>query len=345
MRNALVSLINEIAKMKQLIILTLILTISQLSQAQKPKLIKSKKDFFHYSSGLNFPLKIDEYARVDIYSFDKKKNDIGVTYKNSITNGETTFTIYVYQAGDGTEDRLRHEYLNSMQSIANFSANGINATQHAVSHKKSGYKINGFKAEINENKSKSSLSVFECGGWFFKIRISSETQDIEMLNKLESDLLKFFEPTNLVRKKHLDPKASIYFSKTAFVDSLMLGCSMASAYGKLGWAMENIDSLERASGFPGIYLDLHITALREMVKFEQEHLNFSKTERTEKYLNELKSIIDNGFVEEFVMDQYNMVLKVPDNLIDDFESYQNWKLDNPISINLHEKFYVISFDK
>lgn len=58
-------------------------------------------------------------------------------------------------------------------------------------------------------------------------------------------------------------------------------------------------------------------------------------------MNELNSIIDNGFLEEFIMEQFNMVMIIPEDLEFDFEEFDEWKKENPISINLNERFYVI----
>ncbi len=328
--------------MRKTIFLLLALTISLSIQAQmKPKKIKSKADYTHTATGFNFPLTIDQYYRTDIYAFDKKKQNIGITYKTN--DLKTIVSVYLYPAGAATEDRLRNEYLESMQSVANISDNGVHAEQFAVSFKNGDYKINGFKANIKNIDKKSSLCVFECGEWFFKIRISSEILDTLGMKQTEQKILDLYKPTRLVKISHLNPKADISFTKAVFVDSLMLGSAMGSAFKKLEWAMDNIDSLERASGFPGLYLDMHIASLKEFTEFEKKYPDFSKTKRTEEYLTELKSIIENGFLEEFIMEQFNMIMIVPENLEFDFEEFDEWKKNNPISINLNERFYVIWF--
>lgn len=326
------------------ILLLIALSISLSTQAQKkPKKVKSKTDYSHPMTGFNFPLKISQYNRADIYAFDKKKENIGVTYKTD--DLKTNISIYLYPAGDGTEDRLRNEYLKSMQSIVNISDNGIHAEQFAVSFKNDGYKINGFKAIFKVIEKNSSLSVYECGKWFFKIRITSENLDTSAMKQTENIILDMYNPTRLVKNNPLNPKADIYFAKTAFVDSLMLGSAMGSAYKKLEWAMDNVDSLQRASGFPGLYLDLHVASLIEFTEFEKKHPDFSKTKRTVEYLTELNSIVNSGFLEEFIMEQFSMIMIVPDDLELDFDGFDNWKINNPTNIDLNERFYVISFSK
>ena len=319
-------------------------SLFSLSQYQ-PKRIKAKGNFIHNATKCTFPLMIYGYNRIGVYAFDRKRLNIGVTYKSVKSVGKTTFTLYVYPAGDGTEDRLRDEYLKSILSIANVSNDGIHAKQHYISFTNSGYKINGFKAEIKDFKANSSLSVFECARWFFKIRITSNNLDSNELIKLEQKILDFFVPTRLVHTAPLKPKADISFAKTAFVDSLMLGSAMGSALKKLEWAIENVDSLERASGFPGLYLEMHIAALKEFVEFEKKHPDFYKTKRTADYLSEMNSIINSGFLEELIMEQFNMIMIIPDNLKLDFDGFDRWKKLNPININLNERFYVIYFSQ
>lgn len=330
--------------MRNTILILIALTISLSIQAQMcPKKIKAKADYKHTATGFIFPLVIEQYNRADIYAFDKKKQNVGITYKSG--DLKTTVSIYLYPAGDGTENRLRNEYIKSMQSIANVSDNGVHAEQFAVSYKNGDYKINGFKANIKDSDKKSSISVFECGTWFFKIRISSESFDTTGMKQTEQKILDLYKPTRLVEKFHLNPKADISFAKTAFVDSVMLGSAMGSAYKKIEWIFENVDSLERASGFPGLYLDMQIEALKEFVTFEKRFPNYSKTEFTDRYLRELNSIIDNGFLEELIIEQFDMILIIPEGLKVDFESFDKWKKDNPISIDLNERFYVIWFSE
>ncbi|MCG8579318.1 MAG: hypothetical protein MI866_05350 [Bacteroidales bacterium] len=329
--------------MRESLLLLVYLMISLSIQAQtKPKKIKSKSDYVHSETGFSFPLTINQLNRSEIYAFDKKRDNVGITYKTN--DLKTTISIYLYPAGAGTEDRLRNEYIKSMQSVANISENGINAVQHAVSFKRGNYKLNGFKANIKTSDKESSLCVYECGEWFLKIRLSSEVLDSTGINQIEKEFLNLYKPTRLVKQSKLQPKASVYFAKTAFVDSLMLGSAMGSAYKKIDWAFENVDSLERASGFPGLYLDLHISSLKEFTAFQKKHPNMSATTQTKEYLAELNSIIDKGFLEEFIMEQFDMVMIVPKDLELDLEGFNKWKNENPIKINLNKRFYIISFE-
>lgn len=310
----------------------------------QPKKINTKGDYVHSQTQLIFPVKIDDYERLDIYSFDKKKINVGVTYEKRKNSGKTTLSVYLYPAGSGTDSRLRDEYSFSLQSIANVSDKGVHAIQNYVFFKKDGFKINGYNAWIvNEsNLTKSVLSVYECGKWFFKIRITTDVLDSLGIDSLRNKTLNWFQPTILVKNAPLNPKADIYFAKAAFCDSIMIGSTMGCALKKLEWALDNVDSLERASGFPDLYIGMHIEAIKAFVNFEKEH-NFSKSQTTSDYLKELNSIIDAGFLKEFIMQQYSMIMITPENMTFDFNAYEEWKLTHPINIDLNKRFFAISF--
>lgn len=83
-------------------------------------------------------------------------------------------------------------------------------------------------------------------------------------------------------------------------------------------------------------------SLKEFVQFEKGK-NWSRQQGTTDYLNELKEIIDSGFLEEFIMEQFNMIMIVPKEITLDFEGFQKWKQTHPTTINLNQRFYVVSF--
>ncbi len=150
--------------------------------------------------------------------------------------------------------------------------NGLEATQVAVKHEGEKFDCNGFKATFkNKENDYSNLSVYECGTWFFKMRLTTEESDSFKIKSIEKQILKEIDPSKLIEQKQLNPKASIYFAKAAFRDSTLLGSTMGSAYKKLQWIMDNIPERERASGFPGHYLELQIEGFKELIEFNKKH--------------------------------------------------------------------------
>ena len=326
------------------ILLLLIYNLVAVGQPRtNPKKIKTKGDYIHTPSKTAFPEKLSDYQLKSIYSFDKKDLNIGVTYDAESGNQKTTISIYIYPANDGSEGRLRNEYINSLQSIANHTRNGLNATQYPVRFTGEKYICNGYKAETKlQDKEFSQLILYECGTWFLKLRITSNQLDTSAISKLEEQIIKMFDPSRLTSIKPLNLKADIYYAKAAFRDSTLLGSTMGSALKKIEWAAENIEEDERASGFPDLYLYMHIASLMEFVKFDKER-NFSRSESTQLYLDELNSIIDSGFIAEFIMEQFGMIMIVPENVIFDFDGFDEWKQSNKITIDLNKRFYLIAY--
>lgn len=324
----------------------LIVTSSVYGQTRiQPKKIKVKENYKHSPTQMIFPKSLfDDYQRESIYAFDKKNQNISVSYEKNQNGEKTTFSLYLYPAGDGFEGRLRDEYINSMQSVVVTTKKGLHATQFAVQHEGEKYICNGFKSIFtNDQKDLSQLTLFESGTWFYKIRITTNQSDTTLMSEIETKILQNFNPTQLTDLKHLNEKVSVYFSKTAFRDSVLLGSAMGSAYRKIDWIIENVAERERATGFPDLYLDLHVEGLKAFMEF-QHIITATKSEYTENYLKELQLISDANFLPEFVMEQYDMILIIPENISYRYDEYLKWKAENNISINLHEKFYVLSFN-
>ena len=321
-------------------LLIILSVLGQTSYAQthgQPRQLKVKGTYVHSPTMTEFPENLGGYQRQSVYSFDKKKENISSTYKS----GQTTLSVYLYPAGDGSEGRLRNQYSQAMQDMANVLKSGLHAQQGYKYFKKDGYKINGFTA-ITPGEPKSQLTLFECGKWFFKIRITTDQLDTAAINKIEGEFLDFFNPTRLVKDDPLNSKANVYFARAAFKDSLLIGSAMGSAFKKIEWSLENVDSLERASGFPDLYLDMHSESLKEFVKFEKRQKFSNIQPFTRDYLDDLNEIIDSGFLEEFILDQFNMIMIFSGKKLD-FDSYYKWKEEHPTKINLNERFYVLSY--
>jgi hypothetical protein len=284
----------------------------------------------------------NEYILKDAFRFDKKKTNIGVTYEKE-TSPKGKVSIYLYPAGDGHETRLRDEYLESIQSVVEMTRNGLGITQFPVKHQGLEFDCNGFKATFKSEQAEfSNLSVYECGTWFFKLRITTEETDSLKIESIEKEILKTIDPSKLVEQKLLNPKASIYFAKAAFRDSTLLGSTMGSAYKKVQWVMDNIPARERASGFSGHHLELQIEGFKEILEFDKKHKK-SKSEFTENYLKEVRSITESGYLDEFLMEEYSMVMIVPEKHEFDFAGYKNWKQDNNLTLDLSKHFYLIAF--
>lgn len=330
--------------MKQTSILTILLILSLSISANSPRKIRCKTDYIQPESNITFPNYIKDFERMEIYSFNKTNTDVGVNYQRKNLTEVTDLSIYVYPAGIAVEDRLRAEYLHSLQEIANTTLKGINATQSYTSFSQNGYKVNGFKAEITQ-KENSFLSVYECGEWFFKIRITSNQNDFAEILNLEQDILKLFVPTKLVELAPLAPLASIKVSTAAQKDSLIFECMLFSALEKSKWVKEHVDSLEKAAGFPGIYLDMYVDALMKISEHAKMKTKMQRSATTTDYLSDLNLIIDSGFLKEFILDQFSMLMTTPENTEFNFDGFFEWKKNHDVKLNLNQMYYLIYFKK
>lgn len=313
----------------------------------QPKKIKVKEDYVHTPTHTLFPnVLFDEYQRQSIYSFDKKNENVGVTYEKKQNGMRTTFSLYLFPAGDAFEGRLRKGYLESIEPIVKLTKNGLHIMQYAVQHKGEKYVCNGFKCTFKTDiGEQSQLTIFESGTWFYKLRVTTNQLDTSQISKLEEKVLQKFDPTQLVDLNRLNEKVGFYFSRTFFndsasIDSALLGSAMSSGFKKIEWIMENIDENERATGFPDLYLDLHVEALKVFIGF-RHRIKTTASEHTVRYLNELQAISDAGFLPEFVMEQYDMMLIIPKDTPARYDEYLAWKSENNITVKLNKNFYIL----
>jgi len=318
-----------------IIFITFTFFLAKGQNSHNSKIVNSKKDYKHKISKIVFPTKIENYLRKNIFIYDKKKKNISATYENETSS----ISVYIYPAGNGTDGRLRREYL---KSISFFKNKNLDYTQKPIKYYGK-YIVNGYKADF-KNKNYLQLSIYECGTWFLKFTVTFKTSDTLGFKKVEKKFIKQFNPSNLTGIKSLNKKVDIKLRKLAFRDSTMLGSNLASAYGKFDWVMDNTKENERASGFPDLYLEANIVQVKEFLNFDKKW-NLSKKKETKEYLNELKKIVNSNFLNEYIMEQKKMIMIVPKNIKLDFEAYNKWKKENNFKIELSEFHYTISFNE
>ncbi|MBR5081785.1 MAG: hypothetical protein IKX35_04990 [Bacteroidales bacterium] len=318
--------------MKRLLLLfALTLLLGQL-QAQSPKKIKAKGDYVHAPTSAVFPLQLGDYHRDKLYSYDKKKENVGGVYESA--NKKTLLSVYVYPAGNGYDRRIHDEYSELMQELANYRG-GLHAISNAVSYQNEGLKINGLKSVFTSSENENeSLTLYECGKWWFKMRITSSDLDTCQMSQLEKNVMDYFVPTNYVKNDPLGLKFDVHVAPAAIPDSLMLCCVLGAIIGELQWIDENVDSLERISGFPSLYLEAQMASVEGFVKAEKDHPELPGGEEIHHQLEQLNRIIDNGFLEEYLVDQYFGWLIIPKDTVIDSDAFLEWQAQNPIDVLL-----------
>lgn len=309
-------------------------------ERHSPKSIKSNGDFIHRLTGLTFPEQVENYPRKSIYSFTKSDDDIEVTYENS---DKTSVAIKVYPAGDGTEGRLRNEYLKTLQSISDAANKTVGFDQGPVRKVGDKYICNGFNAVIkSKDKSETNqLVLYECGAWFLRIKITSKNLDSTKIEVLEKSFLKKYDPTKLTELKPLNPKSEFIVAPALGKDRERAKFVLKSGFKKLEWVNSNVPENERASGFPDLYLEMHIAAFKEFAECKNE--NFSPENDIAKLISDINKVIKADYLPEFIMKQYSMVMITPDNMKFDFDGFAKWQEEYKISMDMHKLYYLIVY--
>ena len=322
-----------------LLLLTIILSPCLCYSQHYKKEIKSKEaTYLHGKTGFALPDKIDGYKRFALYAFDRKKEGVGADYQS----GSTKVSVYVYPASEGYEDRLRKEFLRALAEVPDYEEVEEQRFEvDCVSHHSGKYLIHGLMAKSVSGGRKSLISLYECGRWWMNFRITDSREDTR-LDSIEAQFWNSLDPEILISSKPLGDMFNVYFPKTAFRDSLMLGCVMGDAYAKIDWMQENLDPLEFQAGVPSIYLDYHIAGVDGALKFAQEHPAMKSSSATRKMLDFLTAAKKDGYLEELLFDEKGGCLSVPDTVSLDMDGYQEWLIDHPLNADLFNCKAVIS---
>lgn len=313
------------------------------------KKIKFKDKYIHTSTKFEFPSTLLEYKLFEVNSFDKKKENVCIDYKNE----NTKISIFIYPANSGTENRLRSEYLNSILAINYKNNQNKKFDFKHVKIEKENVIVNGLKTIFRENieNKNSLLSIYECGTWFLKIRITSDSNN-DSLDLLEKSIIEKFNPTSLTLVKPLNLKGKVSVSKLAVRDSLFLASNLSLALNKLAWERENILEKERISGLTDLDIRMHIKALKAFISLESENNNsptkkitLRGTPETSILLDKLKKIDDLGYLDEYIFDSYDEIMLVPDDVKFDIEEYKKWKTDNVVPEFIFLKATQVSYEE
>lgn len=321
-------------------LLTLIGTYAFGQERSSPKLVKSKGDFTHNATGTIFPEQIEGYPRKNIYSFTKQDDGIEVTYESP---EKTSIAIKIYPAGDGAEGRLRNEYLKILQTISDAANKTIGFDQGPVRRVGTKYICNGFQAVSNlkTKKEVARLALYECGAWFLKIKITSKDLDSNGIRALEEKVLNKYDPTKFTELKPLNLKSDFIVAPVLGKDRTRAKYVLKSGLKKLEWANKNVPENERASGFPDLYLNMHIEALKEFAECKDD--NYTPDNDIAKLISEVNKVIRSNYLAEFIMKQYRMVMIVPENMKFDFEGFAKWQEVHNISMDINRFYYVIAY--
>ncbi|MBL7851940.1 MAG: hypothetical protein JNN04_13645 [Cyclobacteriaceae bacterium] len=298
-------------------------------------------NYVHQVTRVVFPEQIEQYRRKGIRAYDAGRSDVGASYEWRTQAGQSLITVYVYPAGDGREGRLRDAYLGSLNDMRNTVGPGVALVQFPRSNSQDGYRINGFTGTL-ESMAISRVTVFECGQWFFKMRTTTNLLDTAEVSVLESRVLESFKPASMVKDFPLNITGSILVTKDAMRDTVMAAATIGSTLQKLSWARQHVDSLERLSGFPDLYLAMHQESINKFLDLAQGNEGKRKSSTT-KYIKEWMRIKESGFLMEYLAEQCQGVVRLPKGTVLDEERYREWKRKYKPKVDLSERFSLVTY--
>ena len=140
----------------------------------------------------------------------------------------------------------------------------------------------------------------------------------------------------------LNLKSNVGFIGDSMKDAETSSAMVNSAFKKMDWATRNVSSKERYSGFPDIYLAMHLESAKEYLRIQGKKM-ITGNPKTDHFFEDLNAISNAGFLPEFIMEEYDRVMIVPDDLKLNFDAYREWKKGRQISASLKEKKYIITY--
>ncbi|TXF75906.1 hypothetical protein [Chryseobacterium sp.] len=201
--------------------------------------------------------------------------------------------------------------------------------------------MKGQKEQFN----KSLFSLYDCGKWNIKIRITSENQDEARLLQLEKLFLASFNPVKIAEDHKITGETgpNIIISKTAQSDSLMLKATIAEAYAKIEWLNKNKPVPELSTGLSDFEMASHEFSVAEKIKFYKENKDkLAGSPETTTYFENLLKIIDNGYLKDFIWSQTGGVVDFPEDIVRR-QQYDGFLKQNNIPKEIDEVMYRIYF--
>lgn len=322
-------------------LLTTINTSAQ--QLQNPKLIRKQGDFTHNGTQSIFPAMLDGFERTELFAFDKYQNNISGTYVSGEGKNTIDVTIYIYPAGDAFDSRFHKEFNTIVNVIMLREDVYVSPVPTHIQYRKDGYTVNGFRADISTNKKNTMVELFECGNWFYKIRITAKNKNAQALHDISNRFRDFIDPARMVKHSTLTSQSTIHVAPAVMQDSGMLYCTLGSMLNTLEWYNKNVDSLERLAGVPNQYLEAQLTSFETFANYADSTQGNVKLQGSIEYIQDIKKLMKAGFLDEFLMEINDMMLIYPKDWKFDYRAYDLWTQQNKISIKPNITYYVIRY--
>ncbi len=303
----------------------------------------SVSNFLHTETQTLFPYNMGEFERKQIISYPNDPGKLSVIYTTH--KEKSTFVINLTPTKEGTEGRLRNEYLKEIRKLSKEEDTDSLPVPNILKYIGHTYVCNGVQGIFVNRKSLSvaQCAVFECGTWMLGIKLKTSDLDSAQHARLEENLMLYFNPSRYTALSPLNLKSNVGFESEVMKDTETSSAMVNSAFKKLDWASRYVSSNERHSGFPDIYLAMHVASLSEYLRIMEKRITTIRNPNSIRFFEDLNAIKLAGFLPEFIMEEYDRVMIVPDDIQLNFEAYRQWKQSREIRSGLKEKKYTITY--
>lgn len=345
---------------KNLLIIFSLLFVTFFSQKRvKPINLAVKGDFTHEATSVIFPALWSGFQREEIYSYDLKNNHLAVGYVQQLTKkSKTTLTLYIYPKKYTDNQLLRDEFSSYEYALNQNSNKGTDLKPLFGSASNDQVKVNyiysifdhsmgqpDFFKGVKYTTKKSLLAIYECGGWDFKIRVSSDDMTYEQLEELKSKTENYFGLLAIASKKHLpiEKNPDIILSPVVKRDSMMINSTIRAAQAKTEWLGTHAEKKEMLTGFNDMNIESEVFAIEKMIEFYKAHeKDWPMDQDTKKYFDEMIRIADNGRIKDHIYDKYNRLINYEQGAAKR-DDYIQFKIDKHVSEDTNQIFYKLFY--
>lgn len=321
-------------------LVSLLFPVMMFSQDLKPnKKIKSITDFEHSISGIYAPMSLGNFSRIELSTNSKNDSVFAAEYEDQ--NNNLSFKFKILPAFLDEERLLGHYYKDLQER--RYSPRENKKKSKAVIINEGKFKLHGISSYFSHLNQLINLRIYDAGFWVFISEVSQKGNDTLALDKAQELFLNKIQPAKIVEKNPLTRYANILYAPVAAQDILLLRTTMSSSTNKMKWIYENIDKYERAAGIPGILLDFQIAGINGFIdyKTEKNQNPIEGNNPATQLISFFTKLRKEGFIDEYLMEQYYYMLTPPENHTFDYEGYQKWKLENSIDYDTSKKLYII----
>ncbi|WP_034726852.1 hypothetical protein [Chryseobacterium sp. JM1] len=342
-----------------LIIFSLVFATVFSQQRTQPAKLSAKGDYTHESTSTIFPALWSGFQREAIYSYDLKNNHVAVGYVQQTTKkNKTTLTLYIYPKKEIDNQLLRDEFSTYEYALNQNSNKGTDLKPSFGSASNEHLKVNYMYSIFNHSMGqpdffkgvkytdkKSLLAIYECGGWGFKIRISSDDMTSDQIAELKDKTENYFGLLNIASKRPLPISRTpdIVLSPVVKRDSMMINSTITAAQAKIEWLATHLEKKELLTGFNDMNVDSEVFAIEKMIDFYKKHeKDWTMDQDTKKYFDEMIRIADNGKIKDHIYEKYNRLINYEQGAARKDE-YIQFRIDKNISEDTNQILYKIFY--